>query len=172
MNTVKVVADANGAIIMQSKNNPEYGSIRVEQNAVKFGRWVNLERRVAFIQGTMEALQTAVKELNLKADSTIEGRIIVKEQFTPFYEGQSPKTFGDSGFPCLLDGAEIYRQTYFTTDSHDVDEFITHNNTEDYRNHMASTESNNKMIAAEVEEAFDVEDLNANIELGEEIFEL
>ena len=172
MNTVNVIADANGAIISQSKNNPEYGSIRVEQNAVTFGRWVNLSKRVAFIQGTMEALQAAVSQLNLTTGSTIPGRIVIKEQFTPFYEGQSPKTFGDSGFPCLLDGAEIYRQTYFTNSNEDQDELIQHNNVADYREHLASLENNSKMIAAEVEEAFDVEELSVEAELSEEIFEL
>ena len=99
MNKVKVIADANGSIITQNQNNPEYGYIRVEQGAVNLGRWANVENRVAFIQGTMENLSTAVSLMGLKANKELDGKIVIKEQFTPFYEGQARKTYGDSVSP-------------------------------------------------------------------------
>ena len=172
MNKVKVIADANGSIITQNQNNPEYGYIRVEQGAVSLGRWANVENRVAFIQGTMENLSTAVNLMGLKANKELDGKIVIKEQFMPFYEGQTCKTYGDSGFPCLQDGAEIYRQTYYTTDLNDSDVRIEHNNQEDYREHRATTTSNSEIVAATSKEAFDVEDLDVTAEVEEEIFEL
>jgi len=172
MNKVKVVADANGAIISQSPNNPEYGSIRVEQNAVTLGRWANVSNRTAWIQGTIEALNQAVKHYKLKAGSELDGKIVIKEQFMPFYEGQAAKTYGDSGFPCLLDGAEIYRQAYYTTDMNDQDELIMHNNQQDYRQQNSTNQENSKIVAATETEAFDVEEYDLDAEPAEVVFEL
>ena len=56
---VTVVADDNGNVIRQSQNNPDYGYVRVTQDAVQYGvnGWVNRKSRSALILGLMDDLK-------------------------------------------------------------------------------------------------------------------
>ena len=73
MSKVRVIADKNGNVINVSQNNPEYGSIRVEQEVAIINNtgWVKNVRRVAFINGKVEDLAS----LNYTADQEIKGKI-------------------------------------------------------------------------------------------------
>lgn len=133
MSKVRVVAcDSNGNIIKVSRNNPEYGSIRVESSHIEFttGGWLRHVRRTAFINGKVEDLKNA----DLSADQELTGKIIVQESLTPFYE-ENPdihlKVAGESGIVCRLDDQPIYRRSVFTPDVTAKDELIQHTNREE-----------------------------------------
>ena len=61
MNKVTVAADKNGNVIGISPNNPEYGWIRVEQNArvINDRGWLRNSKRSALIKGKVEDLLAA-----------------------------------------------------------------------------------------------------------------
>ena len=83
MNTkVFVTADENGNVIGISKNNPEYGYIRVEQTApmVSDKGWLKISKRSTLIKGKVEDLQT----LNYTAGQQLPGSIVIKESLSPF----------------------------------------------------------------------------------------
>ena len=81
-NKVNVTADDMGNVINQSKNSPDYGYVRLEQNRVTLGNngWVKNTKLTALLQGKVEDLQA----LELKSDSQLSGKILVKEQLEPF----------------------------------------------------------------------------------------
>ena len=60
-NKVKVVSDSNGNVINVSEKSPEYGYVRVEQNATTIGNngWLRLTKRSSLIKGKVEDLVKA-----------------------------------------------------------------------------------------------------------------
>ena len=79
---VTVVPDENGNNIRQSKN-PEYGFVRIVQEAASFGGrngWANTSNRSALIKGKMEALE----QLGLAKAKKLDGKIIILESTTAF----------------------------------------------------------------------------------------
>lgn len=138
-NNVVITADQLGSVIGVSANNPEYGYIRVEQtaNQISEGGWLKLVKRSALIKGKVNDL----KAINYKAGDVIPGNIVVRESLEPFNPANPDrdlKIAGSTGVPCTLDDQPIYRTSYYTNNPHAVDEFITHNNTEDIRNAQAA----------------------------------
>lgn len=111
---VTVVAHPEtGAVITPRKNNPEYGVIRLDQESVSMENgYLNKSNRTAWLGGKIEDLQS----LNLKAGSTLPGKIVRKESHTPFYEGQSPKINPQTSEVVLKDGKEVYMQDMYTDD--------------------------------------------------------
>jgi hypothetical protein len=135
MNTkVIVTADENGNVIGVSKNNPEFGYIRVEQTApmVTDRGWLKISKRSSLIKGKVEDLQI----LNYVPGQQLAGSIVVKESLQPF-NTENPdrdlKIAGDTGVVCRIDDQPIYRQTFYTTNPNAVDELITHDNAEEIR---------------------------------------
>jgi hypothetical protein len=136
---VKVTADENGNVIGVSKNNPEYGYIRVEQTApmVTDKGWLKISKRSALIKGKVEDLQI----LNYTAGQDLQGIIVVKESFTPFNTDNPDrdlKLAGDTGVVCRVGDEPIYRQTFYTTNPNSYDELITHDNTEEIKEVQAA----------------------------------
>jgi len=148
--TVTVTADKNGNIIGISPNNPEYGYIRVEQNATQINDqgWLRNVKRSALIKGRVKDLM----DCNYTNGSTIQGKIVVKESLIPF-NTENPdrdlKIAGDTGVICRVDDEPIYRQTFFTTNPNNHDEFITHNNTEEIKEVQAAQLSISKLKSRE-----------------------
>lgn len=147
MNTkVFVTADENGNVIGISKNNPEYGYIRVEQTApmVSDKGWLKISKRSTLIKGKVEDLQT----LNYTAGQQLPGSIVIKESLTPF-NTENPdrdlKIAGDTGVVCRIDDQPIYRQTFYTTNPNSYDELITHDNSEEIREVQAAQKAMMKM---------------------------
>ena len=131
---VKVTSDQNGNIIGVSQNNPEYGYIRVEQeaNQINSKGWLRITRRFAFIKGTVKDLQAA----NFTKHSVLPGKIVVKESFFPFNlenPDKNLKIAGDTGIICRVNDEPIYRDTFYTTDVNAEDELIMHTNTDEIR---------------------------------------
>ena len=55
MNKVKVVADEFGNVIRVSQNNPEYGFVRVEQDAIEVSNgWVRRKVRSSIVRASMQ----------------------------------------------------------------------------------------------------------------------
>ena len=83
MNKVKVVADEFGNVIRVSQNNPDYGFVRVEQDALEVSNgWVRRKVRSSIIPGLVSDL----KAIDWKANQELEGKISVKETLDPIME--------------------------------------------------------------------------------------
>ena len=127
MSNVKVTADENGNVIGVSKNNPEFGYIRVEQITTQINDqgWLKNVKRSALIKGNVEDLLLA----NFQANQELPGRIVVVESLQPF-NAENPdkdlKIAGDTGVICTIDDQPIYRQTFYTQNANAMDELITH----------------------------------------------
>lgn len=134
MSKVTVAADKNGNVIGISPNNPEYGWIRVEQNArvINDRGWLRNTKRSALIKGKVEDLVAS----NYKDGEEITGKIIVVESHDPF-NPENPdrdiKIAGDTGVICRVDDQPIYRQTFFTPNVNAQDELIMHTNAEEIK---------------------------------------
>ena len=100
------------SIILPSKN-PEYSSILVGCDTLGISNgFLTRDKRRAFYTGKIIDVEDLVKEFNLKegSDFPIEGKIIILESTSPFYEGQEPKKNPSNGEEITFEGALIYRQ--------------------------------------------------------------
>ena len=126
---VRVTPDDQGNVIRVSKNNPEYGCIRLEQSRVVFSTngWVNNKKVSALLQGEIESLQS----LAFTADTELAGKIVVREQ-TVAFNSKDPdrdlKMAGDTG----------------------VDIFIAHTNAQDIKD--ANGGSKGELSQSELED--------------------
>ena len=137
MSKVVVTADANGNVIGVSQNNPEYGYIRVEQNAIQINDegWLRRSKRSALIKGKVEDLLS----FDFKAEQSLPGKIVVKESLIPFNPENPDKNLkiaGDTGIICRVDDEPIYRQTFYTQNENAIDEFIMHTNKDEIKEVM------------------------------------
>lgn len=151
MNKVTIIPDENGNVIRQSKNNPIYGHVRVQQERVMFsGSWLNRKVVTALIQGKIEDLES-YGIANLK---TLPGRIVIKESLTPFNEANPDrdlKIAGSTGVVCRVDEQPIYRTTVYTTDANAEDVLIAHTNADEIREANGNTVSAVEMVEDEFE---------------------
>lgn len=134
MSKVKVIADKNGNVIGISENNPEYGYVRVEQEAVQINDqgWLRNVKRSTLIKGKVEDLIA----VGYKQGTEIPGKIIVVESLTPFNPENPDKDLkiaGETGVICRVDDQPVYRQTFYTSNLNASDELITHNNSEEIK---------------------------------------
>ena len=100
------------SIILTSKN-PEYSSILVGCDTLGISNgFLTRDKRRAFYTGKIIDVEDLVKEFNLKegSDFPVEGKIIILESTSPFYEGQEPKKNPSNGEEITFEGALIYRQ--------------------------------------------------------------
>lgn len=139
-------ADELGNVISVSKNNPEYGYVRVQQVVAGFtpDGWARVQTRSALLKGKIDEL----KAFNFKAGQTLNGKIVVKEAFTPFnneFPEKDLKLAGTTGIVCRVDDQPIYRQTFFTQDMNAQDELIMHNNTDEIREAQAIANETQKL---------------------------
>jgi len=126
---VTIVPDELGNVIRQSKNNPEYGHVRIAQESVGFTAtgWVKKASRSALIHGTLEDLN----DIGIAKKKSLPGRIVIKESTTPFSlndPDRDLKIAGDTGVICCSHGEPIYRKTFYTLNDTDQDELIAHTN--------------------------------------------
>ena len=138
--SINVVADDMGNIIRVSKNNPEYGHIRLEQRQVTFNTqgWVQNKTRSTLIQGKLDDLN----ELGINEDTVLSGNIVILEQTSPF-NAKDPerdlKMAGDTGVTCKRLNYEtgeeepIYRRTVYDQTGQMQDTLIPHTNSNEIR---------------------------------------
>ena len=138
MNKVKVVADEFGNVIRVSQNNPEYGFVRVEQDAVEVSNgWVRRKVRSSIVPGLVSDL----KAIGWEANQELSGKITVKESLEPIMESNRDfgvKRAGQDGPICVFEDQPIYRRTYYTLDTEDQDVFIQHTNVDEIRESNSS----------------------------------
>ena len=134
MSKVVVSADQNGNVIGVSKNNPEYGYVRVEQTTTQINEqgWLKNVKRSALIKGLVQDLV----EAGFREGKEMQGKIVVRESLIPF-NPENPdrdlKIAGDTGVICRIDDQPIYRQAFYTTNDNAQDQLIMHNNTNEIR---------------------------------------
>lgn len=151
MNKVKVTADQDGNVIGVSKNNPDYGYVRVEQQVTQINEqgWLRNAKRSALIKGLVRDLI----EAGLKEGKELTGKIVVQESFEPF-NPQNPdrdlKFAGDTGILCRVDDQPVYRQTFFTTNLDAQDELIMHTNSDEIREALQAQRAAQKIINSTV----------------------
>lgn len=120
-------------VIAPSKKNPAIYNVRVEQEVPEFsGRFLNIKRRVAYINGSL----TDLLKMNYQAEQELEGKIVVIESTTPPNSdnlAQHMKIAGETNLPCTIEGQPIYRQSFYTTNIEAQDVFIQHDNGEEIR---------------------------------------
>lgn len=122
MSQVKVAAHPDtGNVITPSSNNPKFGTIRVDSEHKSFeGGFVNISKRSAFIRGKMSDLNS----LGLRKGQALQGKIIKKESFEPFYEGHASKINPQTGEAILTNGRETYLQYEYTADKNACDTWV------------------------------------------------
>jgi len=114
----------------EGKDKKTYGRVRLDQVTTQIRN--NMEsdvRRTAFI-----TLQESVLERRMNDGSLVEfgpyivagqeGKLLVQESTTPFYEGQDPKTAGKDGDVITHGGMPVYRNTIFSIDGNSSDELL------------------------------------------------
>ena len=113
---VKVTADAVGNVVIPSKNNAEWGHIRVEQERIVIDErgFARKKRVSALIPGLIHDL----KSFGWKAGQELKGTIIFKEQLTPFNPRDPERDYkiaGRTGIVCCIYGEPVYRKTFYST---------------------------------------------------------
>jgi hypothetical protein len=136
---VKVTADETGAVIIVSKNNPEWAHIRVEQSRIVIDDNGFARRKVisALVHGTVEDL----KSFGWTKGKDLEGKVIFKESLEPFNVKEPERDYkvaGKTGIVCCQDGQPIYRKTFYTLNGSAEDISVAHTNIEDIRAAYAS----------------------------------
>mgnify|MGYP003337599722 CR=1 FL=1 len=135
---VLVSSNEDGSVISLSKNNPQYGYIRVSQKRLVINKkgWVNLKELSALVQADVETL----KQLDWKPGQELNGHIVIKETLEPFSPENSQKDLkiaGDSDVVCSINGQPIYRKCFYDPTANDTDVLIQHDNLEEIRSAMA-----------------------------------
>lgn len=131
---VKVTADDTGAVVIVSKNNPDWAHIRVEQSRIVIDDNGFARRKTisALVHGTVEDL----KSFGWTKGAELPGKILFKESLEPFNASQPERDYkvaGKTGIVCCQDGQPIYRKTFYTLNSSAEDVSVAHTNIEDIR---------------------------------------
>ena len=133
---VIVTPDEHGNVIRVSKNNPEFGHVRLVQEKVAIGNgsWVKKQNRSTLIHGTVEDLQA----IGIADQKELPGQIVIREQFEPFSSDNPDrdlKIAGETGIVCVGVNQEtgevdapIYRKTFYSMDNFEQDVLIAHTN--------------------------------------------
>lgn len=138
MNKVTVKA-YEGQVVVPSKNNPLYGSVRVEGlRQSTSGNFMKTSKASAFINGLLTdfALQ------GWKDGQQIDGYIIIEESLeapNAKDKDQGLKIAGDSGVVCSIDGESIYRTSRFSLTPAE-DTLIEHDNGDEIKVAQAKLE--------------------------------
>ena len=120
--SVRIAPDDQGNAIRVSKNNPEFGHMRLTQEKTSFGTngWVNRKVLSTLVHGTVDDLQS----LGYKGNQELPGILHVQEQLTAFNENDSErdlKIAGETGIVCkgvdTNTGEElpIYRKVFYAS---------------------------------------------------------
>ena len=116
-------------IVRQSKNNSEYGYVRLQQDRVTYsnGGWLKRSNVSTLLHGKVEDFDA----IGIKDQTELTGKIIIKEQTTPFSSNDPDRDLkyaGETGIICCAFGEPIYRKTFFVADLNAEDVFVAHTN--------------------------------------------
>jgi len=170
MNKVQIIPDELGNVVRQSKNNSEFGYVRLQQDRVTYGTngWVKRSQVSTLLHGKMDDFDA----IGIKDQSELNGKIIIKEQTEPFSANMPDRDLkyaGDTGVICCIYGEPIYRKTFFVTDVNAEDVFVAHDNGDAIReaNGIVSNTIKPETVAT-TEDTEDKFDLDSPIEEVEE----
>tara|TARA_R110001592_G_scaffold34089_3_gene117430 strand:- start:1811 stop:2389 length:579 start_codon:yes stop_codon:yes gene_type:complete len=190
-NQVNIIADDMGNVIRQSRNNADFGHVRLESKQISFSsstNFVGVSTVSTLLHGEIDVL----KQMDLNK-GMLPGRIQVREQLTPFTSNDPDRDYkkaGDTGIICCIDGQPIYRKTFYTPDAQVQDVLLAHNNGDAIREangHAVKAETTTKVTAQsakdfginvdaaaqdEVEEVVENEEVVDLVEEEAETFEL
>ena len=125
----KVIAKANpeNGKLFTVGNNPEWCSVRVESSVLENdeGFWL-LKTRSAKIRLQVELAKALMSRGMIKdgQELPLKGKIVVRESFEPFYDGQTVKINPSTGEAILYMDRPVYRQSIFTSNLDERDMFI------------------------------------------------
>ena len=157
-NQVEILVDDMNNVVCLSKNNPEYGYIKLEYKNVSIDKnnWLKPITITTLIMGKTKNLTVFVKSLN--GNMKLPGKIIIIESLTPFdkqYPDKNLKYAGDTGIICCLDGEPIYRKTEYTNNINATNTLIDHNNNDVIREaNMIINKTIEKIIPETTAQAF------------------
>jgi hypothetical protein len=151
---VRVVTDESGTIIHQSKSNPEYGYIRLEQDRTIIDDESGFLRRKvirALLHGTVDDLTLT----DFKSNQELPGNIVIQEALKPFNikdPEREIKKAGKTGIVLKVEGEPIYRRTIYTNKVESEDIIVKHDNKrevqESYAKEKAGEETTQKIESA------------------------
>ena len=138
-NLVEIVPNDLGAKIRVSTNNPEFAHVllRQQKTVISPKGWVNSKTVHALLHGKVESIQ----DIGIANKDYLPGQIVVKESTTPFNLENPDMDLkragsGDDALICARHGEPIYRKGFYDPTMLEVDEFVSHTNSEDIRNSM------------------------------------
>lgn len=126
---VQIIPDELGNVVRQSKNNSEFGYVRLQQDRVTYGStgWIKRSQVSTLLHGKMDDFDA----IGIKDQTELTGKIIIREQTEPFSANDPDRDLkyaGDTGIVCCAYGEPIYRKTFFVTDLAAEDVFVAHTN--------------------------------------------
>lgn len=130
---VTVKAGKSGKLIEISLNNPEYGHIRLAQVRMGIDEMTGFARLTpisALVPGKIKDLE----QWEWNIGDKISGKLIVKEQLTPFNPKEPDrdlKIAGKTGVVCTLGDKPIYRKSFYSLDENANDTLLAHDNYEE-----------------------------------------
>jgi hypothetical protein len=154
---VFVVADeATNTVINISKNNPEYGYVKLQQVKILVDDNGFLKRNV--LSALIQAPLILLKKMEYYGGQMLEGSIVIKESLTPFNEKDPTrdlKVAGSSGILCKVGDNPIYRKTVYTTSANATDIRIQHDNIEELKE-AYNNSKNLKEDLESIQKEFDI----------------
>jgi hypothetical protein len=119
-----------GDAVTPSKNNPEWGTIRVKAlvqvaRQTKGGGVIfDVEERHAFVNGKLSAFAAA----GIQVGTQLPGTVAVCESFDAFYKDQTPKFYPEdhenAGDPVEVHGRSVYRLNVYDMNCTMKDEYL------------------------------------------------
>lgn len=107
--------DANGV-------EQTYGTVRVDETVLMIANgFTSKQSRTAFITLDADALEILSPHIKDGHPYPMEGKIVVKETFTPQWVGHSPKINPTTNENVLVDGKLVYRSSDFSSDMNQSD---------------------------------------------------
>jgi hypothetical protein len=126
----KSATNVVAGVISVNEKNPKLGSIMfrsAQENGFVLGKSFSGSAKapVGFHTDDIEVLKKFVQEQGIVPGKVLDGfDVVVKEQTTPFWEGQSPKINPETGEIKKSNGMPIYRNTFIVGAGTDISEFL------------------------------------------------
>ena len=94
-----------------------YGKVRIDETTLVvksgFSRFATRSAFITVDEETADILDSMIQDGDAYP---VQGKIVVRESFKPFYDGHEPKRKGKGGDIVTIDGQPVYRETEFVTD--------------------------------------------------------
>ena len=152
---VYVVGDpTTKAVVVQSKNKPDYGYVRVVQSRSMVGA-DGFYRKIE-VPALIHGFTSDLIHAGYYAGQELPGKVVIKEALTPFNvtePSRDLKIAGTSEVTCTVNGQAIYRKTIYTEVASVEEVLIAHDNIDEIR---AANKRVNSNRSIKPEEDFDL----------------